>query len=67
MWRRRCLRHNPSMTSRPTGTTGARPATARALGAIDRLPRDEQVDEAFLREYCGPTVAGVTRICEWVD
>ncbi|MBW2523778.1 MAG: aminotransferase class I/II-fold pyridoxal phosphate-dependent enzyme [Deltaproteobacteria bacterium] len=40
---------------------------ARALEAIDQLPRDAQVDEAFLREHCGPTVTGVQRICEWVE
>jgi aspartate aminotransferase len=38
-----------------------------ALEAAERWPRDTPLDEGFLREHCGPTLAGVDRIVEWVE
>ena len=38
---------------------------AAAMQAIATVPGSEVPDEAFLREYCQPTVAGIGRLCNW--
>ncbi len=40
---------------------------ARALAAARAVPIGQDLDEAFLRNYCAPTMEGVDRIRQWVD
>ncbi len=39
---------------------------ARALLAAESIPLESELDEAFLREYCQPTMDGIDLLCEWL-
>jgi aspartate aminotransferase len=39
---------------------------ARALVASRAVPDDQELDEPFLRSYCGPVVEAMDRLCGWV-
>ena len=39
---------------------------AQALAAAEVLPRDAPLDDAFLRQCCGNTLAAMERLAEWV-
>jgi aspartate aminotransferase len=39
---------------------------ARALAAVEQLPAGEEVDEAFLREYCGKVLTAIDQLVEWL-
>jgi aspartate aminotransferase len=39
---------------------------ARALAAVDELPRNRRADAGYLRAYCANVVTAVDRLCEWV-
>jgi aspartate aminotransferase len=60
-----------SAFGRPPGELTARIAYvdfdgARALAAARAVPLDQELDEAFLRNYCAPTLEGVERIRDWI-
>jgi len=38
---------------------------ARALAAIEVLPRDRAIGEDFLRTYCDRTLQAMDRLCDW--
>jgi aspartate aminotransferase len=40
---------------------------ARALAAARAVAIGQDLDEAFLRNYCGPTMDGVDRIRKWIE
>jgi aspartate aminotransferase len=40
---------------------------AAALAAIAKQPDEFIPDEQFLRHYCGRTVAGIDRLCAWLN
>ena len=40
---------------------------ARVLAAAEQLPRRRILDEAFLRNYCENTAAGIERLCGWLQ
>ena len=37
-----------------------------ALQAAADVPTERPLDESFLRQYCGESVAGVERLCDWL-
>ena len=39
----------------------------RALAAVSVIPKEQPVDETFLRRHCAPTVEAVERIGQWLD
>lgn len=39
---------------------------ARALVASQTVPLEHELDEAFLREYCEPTLTGIDKLCDWL-
>lgn len=39
----------------------------RALSAVGVIPKEQPVDETFLRRHCAPTVHAVERIGEWLE
>jgi aspartate aminotransferase len=39
----------------------------RALAAAETLPRDLEIDRLFLETYASCVLAGVDRLCEWVE
>ena len=39
---------------------------ARALAGAEVLPKEEQLDEAFLRTYCGKVLTAIERLCDWL-
>ena len=39
---------------------------AAAMQGIAAVPGSDVPDEAFLREYCQPTVDGIDRLCDWL-
>lgn len=39
---------------------------ARALAAVAVIPREQPVDETFLRRHCAPTVEAVEKIGAWI-
>ncbi len=40
---------------------------AAAIQGIAAVPGSDLPDEAFLREYCQPTVDGIDRLCNWLS
>ena len=40
---------------------------AAAMHGIAAVPGSSPLDEAFLREYCQPTVDGIDRLCHWLS
>jgi aspartate aminotransferase len=38
----------------------------KALAALDHMPPDAPLTDAFLRSYCSNVVEGVDRLCQWV-
>ncbi len=40
---------------------------AAAMQGIAAVPGSDVPDEAFLREYCQPTVDGIDRLCNWLS
>jgi aspartate aminotransferase len=38
----------------------------RALAGARALPESKPLGEEFLREFCGPTLAAVERLCDWL-
>ena len=40
---------------------------AAAMQAIAAVPGSSPLDEAFLLEYCQPTVDGIDRLCHWLS
>ncbi|MBX7191788.1 MAG: aminotransferase class I/II-fold pyridoxal phosphate-dependent enzyme [Sandaracinaceae bacterium] len=40
---------------------------ARALAAVGVIPKEQPVDETFLRRHCAPTVDAVERLGQWLD
>ncbi len=40
---------------------------SRALAAVSVIPKEQPVDETFLRRHCEPTVEAVERIGHWVQ
>jgi hypothetical protein len=46
---------------------GLIPASLRALSAVGVIPKEQPVDETFLRRHCAPTVHAVERIGEWLE
>jgi aspartate aminotransferase len=39
---------------------------AAAMQGVTAVPGSSPLDEAFLREYCQPTVDGIDRLCHWL-
>ena len=39
----------------------------RALAAVSVIPKEQPVDETFLRRHCAPTVEAIERIGQWLD
>ena len=38
----------------------------RVLEAVEELPPDAPLDEAFLRRHCADVLEGIERLCEWL-
>jgi aspartate aminotransferase len=39
---------------------------ARALAAVEQMSGDQQIDEAFLREYCGKVMTSIDLLTDWL-
>lgn len=39
---------------------------ARALAAVEQLPGDKDIDETFLREYCGKVMTAIDLLTAWL-
>jgi hypothetical protein len=37
------------------------------MQGVTAVPGSSPLDEAFLREYCQPTVDGIDRLCNWLS
>jgi aspartate aminotransferase len=40
---------------------------AAALDAVAGLPASEELDDTFLRAYCGQTLEAIDRLCDWMS
>jgi aspartate aminotransferase len=38
----------------------------QALSAADRIPMEQELNETFLRQYCGDTLQAVTLLVDWL-